>query len=63
MDSAEYDTYLRSAAFAYLDRLAVLRPGSVRFEDLAEFRFGEERITLMDRQRGDSPTSAVRRGL
>lgn len=52
MDSAEYDTYVRSAAFAYLDRLAVSSPGAVRFEDLAEFRFGDERIPLMDRQRG-----------
>jgi putative restriction endonuclease len=52
VDSAEYDTYVRSAAFAYLDRLAVVRPGSLRFDDLAEFRFGEERIALMDRQRG-----------
>ena len=52
MDSAEYDTYVRSAAFGYLDRPAIVRPGSVRFEDLAEFRFGEECIALMDRQRG-----------
>jgi putative restriction endonuclease len=50
--AAEYDTYLRSAAFAFLDRLAIVRPGSVRFEDLAEFIFDGERIALMDRQRG-----------
>ena len=52
MDQDEYDTFLRSAGFAFLDRLSVLSPGPVRFEDLAEFRFGDERIPLMDRQRG-----------
>ncbi|MGC8464996.1 MAG: HNH endonuclease [Acidimicrobiales bacterium] len=48
----EYDMSLRSAAFAFLDGLSVLRPGPVRFEDLAQFRFGDERIALMDPQRG-----------
>jgi putative restriction endonuclease len=52
VDSAEYDTYVRSAAFAFLDRLAAQKPGALRFEDLAAFHFGGERIPLMDRQRG-----------
>lgn len=52
MDAAEYDRYVRSAAFAFLDRLAVAKSGSVRFEDLAQFRFDGEQIPLMDRQRG-----------
>ncbi len=48
----EYDQFLRSAAFAFLDGLSALRPGPVRFEDLVLFRFGDERIPLMDLQRG-----------
>lgn len=52
LSSADYDTYLRSAAFAYLDRLAVLQTGPLRFDELARFQFLDERVALMDRQRG-----------
>lgn len=48
----KYDHFLRSAAFAFLDSLSALRSGPVRFEDLVLFRFGDERIPLMDLQRG-----------
>lgn len=52
MDADEYDTFVRSAAFAFLDQIVIRRGGALRFEDLATFRFGDERIPLMDRQRG-----------
>lgn len=52
MADRAYDTDLRAAAFAYLDLLDQRRPGPVRFEDLAAFTFGGERIPLLDRQRG-----------
>lgn len=52
MEPAEYDTYLRSAAFAFLDQLSVRQPGLLRYEDVAQFHFEGERIPLMDLGRG-----------
>ena len=52
MAGPEYDTELRSAAFAFLDLLARHYPGPLRFEHLAQFRFDGERIPLLDHQRG-----------
>lgn len=52
MEGSEYDTYLRSAAFAFLDELAVRSPGLVRYDDVAQFHFQGTRIPLMDLGRG-----------
>ena len=52
MEAAEYDTYVRSAAFAFLDRLSVRQPGLLRYEDVAQFQFQGERMPLMDLGRG-----------
>ena len=52
MEGSEYDTYLRSAAFAFLDQLALRSPELVRYEDVAQFHFQGTRIPLMDLGRG-----------
>ena len=52
MENDEFDTYLRAAAFAFLDQLRLHAGDGVRFDDLARFVFDGVRIPLMDRQRG-----------
>jgi putative restriction endonuclease len=52
VEAAEYDTYVRSAAFAFLDQLSIQQPGLLRYEDLAQFQFQGERMPLMDLGRG-----------
>ena len=59
MEAAEYDTYLRSAALAFLDGLIVRGEGVIRFEDVAAFEFDGQRIPLMDRQRGIRKTRGL----
>jgi putative restriction endonuclease len=48
----EFDAQIRMAAFAFLDSLASRLGGIVRFEDVAQFEYMGERISLLDRQRG-----------
>lgn len=52
MEADEFDTRLRLAAFAFLDRLRALNGESVRFDDVAAFVFDGVRVPLMDPQRG-----------
>jgi putative restriction endonuclease len=52
VEEVEYDTYLRSAAFAFLDRVTTRLGGAVRYADVADFPFDGERIPLMPTQQG-----------
>ena len=52
MDPQEFDTYLRSAAFAFLDSVTAKLGGPVRYADVADFVFEGERIPLMPTQQG-----------
>lgn len=51
---AKYDAEMqvRAAAFTFLASVSARHGGLVRQEDVAEFRYRDERIPLMDRQRG-----------
>jgi putative restriction endonuclease len=52
VDPTEFDTYLRSAAFAFLDAVTSRLGGPVRYDDVASFVFAGERIPLMPTQQG-----------
>ena len=52
MEEGEYDTYLRSAAFAFLDSVTLRLGGPVRYDDVSEFMFEGQRIPLMPTQQG-----------
>lgn len=51
---AKYDAEMqvRAAAFTFLASVSARHGGLVRQEDVAEFGYRDERIPLMDRQRG-----------
>jgi putative restriction endonuclease len=52
VEEGEFDTYLRSAAFAFLDSVSVRLGGPVRYDDVAGFTFDGQRIPLMPTQQG-----------
>jgi putative restriction endonuclease len=51
-ETTSFDTGLRSAAMAWLDRRRHIGDGFVRHDELADFQYSGQRIALMDRQRG-----------
>ncbi|MDQ1411416.1 MAG: putative restriction endonuclease [Acidimicrobiaceae bacterium] len=52
VEEREFDTYLRSAAFAFLDSVTTKVGGPVRYADVSEFVFDGQRIPLMPTQQG-----------
>ena len=59
MSAGDFDTSVRSAAMAWLDDQVRQGRELLRFEELTEFRFEDQRIPLLDRQRGIRKPAAL----